>query len=74
MLFDGRMGYITVVVVCETVGALHLSRVVSRQGAVGIRRGVCSKVYRDVGWGRSRFFCGMCLCGAVTFLFNWNFK
>ena len=46
---------ITFVVVCETVGALQRSRVVSRRGAVGIRRVVVSTVYYYVGWSLSTF-------------------
>ncbi len=58
MMFDGRPGYIIIVVLCDTVGAVHVSRVVCRQGAVGIRRGVYSAVYRiRVGRGRNSFLC-----------------
>ena len=55
MMFVARPVYITFVVVCVAVGALHPSRVVSQRGTVGVRRDVFSAICRYVGWGRSSF-------------------
>ncbi len=41
--------------VCGAVGALRRSCVVWRRGAVGIRRGVFSRICRYVGWSHSSF-------------------
>ena len=55
MVFVVRPFYIMFVVVCDTVGALHRSRVVSRRGAIAIWRVVVSTCYRYVCWGRNSF-------------------
>ncbi len=47
--------YIIFVVVCAAVGVVHRSRVVSRRGAVGIRKDGVSVVCCYVGWRRGIF-------------------
>jgi len=48
--------YIIFAVVRASVGAVHRSRVASREGAVGIRRDVFPAVRMFVGWGPVSFW------------------
>ena len=55
-MFVVRPFYIIFVVLYETVGVCHRSRIVwRRRGVVCIREGVFLTVCRYVGWGRSAF-------------------
>ncbi len=67
----GRPVYIVVAVVRVNAGAVHRSRVVRREGAVGIRRGDFPAI-RTVRLSIEvpLVFGGTCLCLTIIFSFN----